>query len=47
LVVVILVELLMVPVAGGVAAGVWARAAEPTNKLRETRKPRRRFIMKL
>ena len=47
MVVVILVELLMAPVAGEVAAGVWARAAEPPNKLRETRKPRRHFMIKL
>ena len=30
--------------AGGVAAGVWARATEPPKKLSETRKLRMRFI---
>ncbi|GAC1379240.1 MAG: hypothetical protein NVS3B25_12930 [Hymenobacter sp.] len=45
-----LVLILLVDAAGGVAgvagvaAGVWARAAEPPSKLRETRKLRMRFI---
>jgi hypothetical protein len=43
LVVMVFDELLIVPVAGGVAAGVWAETAEPS-RLRETRKPRKRFI---
>ena len=36
--------LIVVALAGGVGAGVWAKAAEPLNKPSETRKPRMRFI---
>jgi hypothetical protein len=36
--------LIVVVLAGGVEAGVWAKAAEPLNKASETRKPRMRFI---
>lgn len=49
LVVVVFDELLLIEVAGagaGVAAGAWARAAELPSKLREMRKPNRRFIRK-
>ena len=35
---------LIVVLAGGVEAGVWAEAAEPLNRPSETRKPRMRFI---
>ena len=35
---------LIVVLAGGVEAGVWAKAAEPLNRPSETRKPRMRFI---
>jgi len=48
LVVVIFVELLL-DVAGGAACegmAVWATAAVPPSKLRETRKPRIRFMLK-
>ena len=43
-------ELILLVEAGGVAwvgtvaAGVWAKEAEPPNRLREKRKPRMRFI---
>ena len=36
--------LIVVVLADGVGAGVWAKAAEPLNKASETRKPRMRFI---
>ena len=36
--------LLIVPVAAGVAAGVWALATEAPSRLRERRKPKMRFI---
>jgi hypothetical protein len=36
--------LLIVPAAGGVATGVWAETTEPPSRLKETRKPRMRFI---
>ena len=36
--------LIVVVLAGGVEAGVWAKAAEPLNRPSETRKPRMRFI---
>ena len=39
-----LVLILVVEVAGMVAAGVWARAAVPPSRLKESRKPRMRFM---
>jgi hypothetical protein len=44
LVVVVFELLLIVPVAAGVVAGVWAWATEAPSRLRERRKPKMRFI---
>ena len=39
-----LVLILVVAAAGTVAAGVWAEAAKPPSRLKETRKLRMRFM---